>query len=127
MNERVPLTKHVIDKTRLPPKGKRWFLTDTKVLGLRVSITSTGTRTFLVYRWVNGRPERFTLGRYPDLTIEQARGKAGAINAAIAKGENPNDQVRASRAELTLENLLVMINFWTYGGYTQSSYRYNRV
>ncbi len=68
---------------------------------LGVSITSNGTRSFIVYRRINGKPERITLGRFPDLSIEQARRKAEDINATIAQGGNPNDQRRADRAELT--------------------------
>lgn len=56
------------------------------------------------------KPERITLGRYPDMSIEQARGRAAAINAAIAQGENPADEHRAdehraNRTEMTLEEL----------------------
>ncbi len=42
------------------------------------------------------------MGRYPDISIEQARRKASEINAVIAKGENPNDKRRIERAEITL-------------------------
>ncbi len=45
------------------------------------------------------------MGRFPDLSIEQARRKAEVINATIAQGENPNDQRRAERAEMTFGQL----------------------
>jgi integrase len=98
-------TKLTLDALRFPDKGKRAYYYDTRTRGLGISITSTGAKSFIVYRKVNGVPERVTLGRYPDMTIEQARGKAAAINAAIAQGENPADQRRADRAEMTLEDL----------------------
>jgi integrase len=59
----------------------------------------------VVYRKINGKPERITLGRYPDLSIEQARHKAMEINVAIAQGRNPNDKRRLEQAEITLGNL----------------------
>ncbi len=73
--------------------------------GLGISVTSTGVKSFVVYRWISGKPERVTLGRYPDLSIEQARRKAEEVNATIAKGENPNDKRRIERAEITFGEL----------------------
>lgn len=98
-------TKAAIDALSLPPKGGRSYFYDTKQRGLGIRVTSSGAKTFIVYRWVNGKPERVTLGRYPDLTIEQARGRAAEASAAIARGENPNDKRRAARAELTFGEL----------------------
>ena len=104
-NNKFNFTKLTLDALQLPEKGKRAYYYDTKTRGLGIAVTSAGAKSFIVYRWVSGKPERVTLGRYPDMTIEQARGKAAGINAAIAQGENPADKQRAHRAEMTLENL----------------------
>ena len=98
-------TKAMLDTLPAPAKGKRAYYYDTKMRGLGISITSAGSKTFIVYRWMDGKPERITLGRYPDLSIEQARGKAGEVNGMIAKGQNPNDIRRAERAEMTFGEL----------------------
>ncbi len=98
-------TKATLEALPKPPIGKRAYYYDTKMRGLGVSITSNGTCSFIVYRWVNGKPERITLGRFPDLSIEQARRKAESVNATIAEGGNPNDHRRAERAEMTLGTL----------------------
>lgn len=98
-------TKVAIDALPFPAKGKRAYYYDIKTRGLGISITSSGAKSFIVYRKVNGKPERITLGRYPDMSIEQARGRASAINAAIANGENPADKHRINRSEMTLEEL----------------------
>lgn len=108
--ERVHLTKVAIDAFPPAPKGKRAYYYDTKAKGLVVGVTDKGTKSFLIYRWVNGRPERITLGRYAQgmtsgLTIEQARKAAADTNLAIAKGENPNEKKRAARGEITLGGL----------------------
>ncbi|MBF0137422.1 MAG: tyrosine-type recombinase/integrase [Magnetococcales bacterium] len=78
---------------------------DTGVKGLTLRVTAGGAKTFVLYRKINGRPERITLGRFPDMTIEQARGRASQANAAIASGENPADVTREAKRELTLEEL----------------------
>jgi integrase len=60
---------------------------------------------FVLYRKIAGRPERITIGLYPDLSIEQARDKADELNGAIARGENPGDTRRRVRGESTLGGL----------------------
>ena len=62
---KVNFTKKSIEDFSLPAKGWQYHY-DTKVRGLGIDISSTGTRTFIVYRKVQGRPERLTLGRYPN-------------------------------------------------------------
>ena len=61
--ERVHFTKAAIDAFPAAPKGRRAYYYDTKAKGLVVGVTDTGTKSFLIYRWVDGRPERITLGR----------------------------------------------------------------
>ena len=103
------LTKKVLDGLPLPPRGKRAYFHDAKLRGLTVAVTSAGCKTFLVYKKVRGRPERITLGHWPDLTVEQARRRAAEVIGAIARGENPAEAKRAARAEMTLEQLF---NLW---------------
>ncbi len=104
-HNKINFTKVTLDTLPLPAVGKRSYYYDTKMRGLGLSITSNATKSFIVYRWVSGKPERVTLGRYPDLSIEQARNKTVEINAAIARGENPNDKRRLERAEITFGGL----------------------
>lgn len=107
---RINLTKATIDAFPPAPAGKRVYHHDSKTKGLVVAVTDKGTKSFLVYRWVNGRPERITLGRYAvgmakGLTIEQARKAALETNLSIAKGENPAEKKRLARGEMTLDAL----------------------
>ncbi len=62
-------------------------------------------KPFFVYRKIDGRPERIKLERFSGMSIEQARGRASEINAAIAREENPAQVRRAGIEELTLEEL----------------------
>lgn len=97
-------TKAAIEGLQIPDKGWAYHY-DLKVQGLGIGIGKTGKKTFILYRKINGAPERLTLGRYPDLTVEQARGKASEINAAIANGSNPADAKRGRVAELSFGEL----------------------
>jgi len=101
---KLNFTKAKIEALPLPKKGWTYHY-DFKVQGLGIGVGSTGKRSFVLYRKINGIPERITLGKYPDLSIEQARGKASEINSAIAKGANPAQVKRGEKAELTFNNL----------------------
>ncbi len=99
-------TKAAIDALVLPEPGQRTDYQDTKAAGLQLRIASSGVKTFSVLRRINGTLERITLGRYSDLTIEQARRKATDINSAIGNGANPAEVKRGDKAEMTLDDLL---------------------
>src|SRR6266542_3265310 len=90
----------------LPPRGEqRAYYYDTQVRGLAIAVSPAGRKTFVLYRKVDGKPERVNIGIYPDLSIEQARGKASELNGLIARGENPADFRRTIRGEDTLNTL----------------------
>ncbi len=101
---RFPFTKPLLNKLPLPEKGKRAYYYDTKIKGLSIAVTDKGTKTFLVYRKINGKPERISIGHYPDMSLDDARAQAHEINAAIARGENPNAERRKDK-EWTLGHL----------------------
>ena len=106
MATRINFTKAAIISLPVPKSGKRNTYLDSKTAGLQLRITSNGIVTFSVYRRTKGGgPERITLGRYPDMTIEQARRKAAEINADIANDLNPSEVKRGRKAELTFCDL----------------------
>lgn len=100
-------TKFSFSKERLAalpsPASGRVTYHDTKAQGLQVRVTPAGTKTFCVYRRLKaGQPERVTLGKFPTMTVEQARKAAAAVNAEIESGANPAAARRAFKAEPTL-------------------------
>lgn len=107
MANKINFTKATIEGLVLPEHGKRMDYHDTKTLGLQLRLSSSGTRTFSVLRRIHGILERVTLGRYPALTIEQARRKAAEINADIANSVNPAEVKRGRKAELTFSELFM--------------------
>lgn len=104
MGNKINFTKAIIDALPAPESGKRDIYHDTKTPGLQLRVTSV--KTFFVNKRIKGGdPERITLGRYPDMTIDQARRKAMEIVHAIAEGKNPADMAREARKEMTLDAL----------------------
>ena len=95
---KVALTKARIAALPVPTKG-RTYTYDARTPGLCVCVTATGTRTFYLYRWLNGSPQRLRIGRSPDLSVEQARAEAQKLTGDMAKGINPQDAKRAIRRE----------------------------
>jgi integrase len=94
----------------LPPKGKRYNVFDSETRGLGIAIYPSGQKTFFHLRKVQGWPERTTIGQFPDLTVENARGKASELNGKLSRWkaneyEGPHPLERASRT-LTLGELL---------------------
>jgi integrase len=98
-------TKKLLDKLPLPTNRQRAYFYDSMTRGLALAVSPAGKKVFILYRKVAGRPERITIGPYPDLSIEQARGRAAELNGAIARGENPAGSRRSLAAETTLGEL----------------------
>ena len=105
--EKVNFTKVVINAAVAPATG-RAYLHDAKEAGLVLQITTTGRRTFQLYKKHQGRPVRVTLGTWPEITVEQARKKARDAKAELDAGRNPNDTLRQHREALTFADLFTL-------------------
>lgn len=82
---------------------------DTEVRGLGIRVSPKDTKTFFWYRWVKDSkgsgPKRITIGRYPDLSVKQARDEASELNVARAKGVLPHKR-KSESGEYTVGELL---------------------
>jgi integrase len=81
------LTKRTIDAIPSPAGEERVVIHDSEVKGFSIRI-SRGARTFYLYRWIGGRPQRIRLGGYPELTPEAARRLAEKSNGEVAQGKD---------------------------------------
>lgn len=81
---------------------------DTVVNGLRIRVGVSGVKSFCISRKRNGKFIRATLGRFPDLTIDNARAKALELLGEVATtGKNPNVERRINeKASVTLADAL---------------------
>ncbi len=61
--------------------------------------------TFFVRKRVAGRDERIKIGRFPEVTIEQARKRARVLKGEIAAGQDPTVKNKQLRQELTFSQL----------------------
>ncbi|MGD0908943.1 MAG: site-specific integrase [Candidatus Acidiferrales bacterium] len=75
-------TKRSLEK--LPAKDKRYNVLDAQTRGLGLCVYPTGQKTFYHVAKVLGYPRRTTIGQFPDMSIEAARGKASGLNEKLA-------------------------------------------
>lgn len=101
---KVNFTKQFLQKCKPPLNGRAYFQ-DTQEKGLSVSITANAVITFFVRKRVNGRDERIHLGRFPELSIENARKKALAAKADVARGIDPSQEKKRLRQEITFGDM----------------------
>jgi integrase len=62
---------------------------DTKVTGLSLRVTKAGTKTFSLWYRHAGKAKRFKLGRYPTITLAQARKLAEEASQKLSEGRDP--------------------------------------
>lgn len=97
----VKLTDTAIQSAlrRATESGERIDLSDASLAGLRLRLTPSGSRTWvLACRDTHGQMRRFRLGEYPDLGIAAAREAARAMRAEVRKGADPVLEARRKRA-----------------------------
>lgn len=99
MQNRFNFTKKTLSGSTKPEPGKRIYYYDTKLPGLVLSVTPAGTKSFMIYKKIKGKPVRHTLGRFPAMTVEQARREGQKVLGQIASGMNPTQQKKARQSQ----------------------------
>lgn len=103
MQTKFRFNKKSIDLLPIPEKRQR--VHDETVDGLILDLYPSGTKTFRIYKKIKGinKPVSVTLGKYPAISIENARKQGLVALNNLSQGVNPNERDRALRlAEKTL-------------------------
>ena len=100
LTRRTSLTKTLIQGLVCPPDQRALVVYDDAVNGLCVHVTKT-SRSFHVYRKANGRPIRYKLGAFPELSVDTARRREMKDLGEIVQGKDPREERRAIRDQLT--------------------------
>lgn len=101
MTKKFNFTQSAINTLPLPDKGKRVYYRDEKEIGLVLDVRASGSKSFYLYKKIDGKPERILLGSYPDMKILEARKACAIKKGQIANGINPQDEKRGVRSEIT--------------------------
>ncbi len=101
---RFPFTVARLQAIERPDKGRVYHY-DEKSPGLCVCVTHTGRRTFYFYKKIDGRPQRIRLGRFPGVSIGDARDAVAEMSGEVARGADPAEERRARRESPSLQDL----------------------
>jgi len=90
----INLTDRTIQNTK--PKDAQYELYDSDVRGLTIRVSPSGAKTFsLLYKM--GKNRRLTLGRYPSVSLAEARQRARQALSEISRGVDPANEKRLAR------------------------------
>lgn len=106
---RVSFTDNRLRKWKHDGRDKRLYFYDQIQPGLALQITQAGTKSFQLQTWDKGRGRSVvkSIGRYPQMSIEDARKTIASMIVAINNGENILEAARLSRDEECLDELFV--------------------
>jgi integrase len=96
-------TKAAIEN--LPAKEKEYQIRDSKTPGLFIRVNPGNTKTFNLYRKVNKKPVRLTLGHFPALTVEQARKQACLLFAQLVNAASYPKLQKFNKPDPTFKEL----------------------
>lgn len=65
--------------------------------GFGIRLEPSGTKSFVLWYRFNGKPEGVTLGRYPKISLSNARYEAAKIKDKISRGIDPKVQINADK------------------------------
>jgi integrase len=87
----MPIITDTLLKAMKPPAAGRIEIKDDRCAGLEFRLTRAGAASWsLRFRDPQtGKPSRFTIGRYPDVSIAAARERGNALRRDVAAGINP--------------------------------------
>lgn len=94
---KIVINKRNVDQLPFSKSGSKVYL-DTSLSGFGVRIGQK-TKTFYAEKRVDGKPVRVTLGRFPVLSVEEARKKAMGVLSELADGKNVNTEKKSQKEE----------------------------
>ena len=101
---KIKLTKTAVDAATFA--AKEYELRDTMVPGFLLKVTPAGRKIFMVqYRTNAGERRKPALGRFGELTVEQARSIAQDWLADVRKGKDPGAEKTAARDAPSVKEL----------------------
>ncbi len=104
MSDRKRLTDTAIKNAKPPAIGQA-ELWDGGLSGFGLRVTAKGVKSFVLLYRHHGRPRRWTLGRYPALSLADARRMASDALTAIEHGRDPAEDNQTAQGGTFAEAL----------------------
>ena len=105
--KKLRFTMSAIERLTPPAEGKDSY-GDTATPGMYLAVTRNGAKSFSYVRRIGSRTTRVTIGRFPGVTVDQARKQAAHLAGEIAQGKDPAAQRRKARGETTVGELFAL-------------------
>jgi len=105
MSNKFPFTQLVLEKLTVPAGKSKARFYDERLPGLMLEVAASGHKTFWLRKTVDYKDQWARIGRFPEVTLDQARTMAMELNVRAAKGENFKQTRQDNREELTLAEL----------------------
>jgi integrase len=102
-NKIVFTTKRL--QTLETPTSGRVYWYDSKTPGMSICISSTGVKTYYLYKWSNGRPVRVRIGKFNEISLDDARKTTAQLIGDMAGGVDIAAERRAKRQERSLSDV----------------------
>ncbi|MEW8255013.1 MAG: integrase arm-type DNA-binding domain-containing protein [Candidatus Thiodiazotropha taylori] len=99
------ITKTAVEQAPIPETGQAFYRDDT-LKGFALRVTAGGAKSFVVEKRINRKVKRKTLGRFGELTAEQARKQAQKFLGQVASGQDPiSEQKEQDLSSVTLSEV----------------------
>jgi integrase len=105
----------------LKPKPKRYMVSDGH--GLSLDVLPSGKMSWVYKYRQNGQQEKVNVGRYPDLSLKDARAVRSELATKVAKGKSPAKEKKLARAGLNLEPTVAEFAERYYSEYIEKRYK----
>lgn len=109
MPSRFRFTKTSLDALKSTSKRATYY--DTKVPKLAVLVSPAGRKTFNLIRWTDGRAVWLKLGRFPEMSVEQAQAQAEKALGDFATGSNPVE-IKKARVAANSAGVIKALDAW---------------
>lgn len=103
------LTETFAKRVKAPSNGNRIYY-DGEITGFGLRVTPNESKSFVLNYRFNGQEHRYTIGPFPEFSVQMARDKAYELRQAISNGQDPftlreTKQRESAEAEARLRTL----------------------
>ncbi|MCP3963423.1 MAG: tyrosine-type recombinase/integrase [bacterium] len=106
---RKKLTKRAVDAARYEPPASHprgaYYVWDTEMAGFGLRVYPSGRKVFVLTYRVKGKQRFYSLGRYGEMTVHEARTEALDVLRQARKGKDPAEGRMAYRRAPTMADL----------------------
>ena len=85
------------------PKEKAYSLKDEN--GLYLQITPKGSKLWRLRYWIQNKENRISLGKYPEVSLRDARDRRDEYRKLIADGQDPSTVRKADKEQERLDSI----------------------